>query len=447
MAIVAPFKGLRFNEDKAGHLAQLITPPYDIISEEQQDIYYKKNPYNIIRLEYGKTFEDDDSTNNRYVRAAKYLNSWRNEGILVRDKQPSIYLCQHEFEINSTKMIRWGFTCNVKLEPYERGVILPHEETLPRHKADRLELMRACQANFSPIFGLYTDKELQIDKLLQSEASGNAPDIEIMDEEGHTHRMWLIKNKEVISQLQKKMFDQRILIADGHHRYETALTYKNELRAREKISSGEEKPYDYVMMNLVNLYDPGLLILPTHRLVKYNGNFSEILVRMQKEFYIEKLELEQYYTNPQEIQNTLWSKAELDSQMDQQEHKHLYAIYSGQKLYLLTLKNKNLLNSLPQGRSVFWNQLDVAVLQSMILEKYLDIGFEEVASGDYLKYTRDNAEVFKEVDNGNYQIGIFINPTLIEEVILVASQGEKMPQKSTYFYPKLITGLVINDLT
>lgn len=447
MAKIVPFRGIRFNQEKAGKLAELVTPPYDVIDEGSQEAFYQRNPYNIIRLEYGKKYDTDNESDNCYTRAAEYFRRWREQGILVKDEKPSLYLYQQEFKVNGAKRVRSGFICGVKLEPYEKGVIIPHEETMPKHKADRLELMRACRANFSPIFGLYADRERKVDGILESAVAGCRPDVEFRDQDDQIHRMWIVSDQNVICRMQEEMAGHRIFIADGHHRYETAMTYRDEKRGMEPAAPEGEVPYDYIMMALVNLFDPGLVILPTHRLVKCVMDFGEFLSKVKRDFHIEEMAPDRYYGNPGKVEELLRDRAGLENR-DPGEHGHVFALYGGERrLYLLTLKDENILKSLmPETRSRWWNRLDVSVLQNLILERYLGIGAEERASGNYLKYTRDGAEVFREVDAGNYQLGIFMNPTLIEELIQVAGRGEKMPQKSTYFYPKLITGLVIKEL-
>lgn len=280
MAEIIPFRGLRYNRQKAENMAALVTPPYDVIDTRAQDKYYDADPHNIIRLEYGKIYPSDGASDNRYTRAASDFLQWRQEKILVPESAPALYLHEHEFYFDGEKRIRTGLICAVKLEPYESGVILPHEETIPKHKADRLALMQSCRANFSPIFGLYADREEKIEKLLRSSTGSGgkensegtgAPELEFTDENGHRHRMWVITDPAVIRAVQDFMSGHRIIIADGHHRYETALAYRNERRQTE--NNPRPQPYDYVMMTLVNLFDPGLVVLPTHRLIRNVESF------------------------------------------------------------------------------------------------------------------------------------------------------------------------------
>jgi len=239
MAVVIPFRGLRYNQEKVGDLAEVVTPPYDVIDAAAQDHYYKINPYNIIRLEYGKTSPQDSDTENRYTRAAADFITWLKQRALVADSRPALYLYEQDFTSRGEKKTRSGLICGVKLSPYEDGIVLPHEETMLKHKADRLMLMRACSANFSPIFSLYADPENRVIAALR-EVAGNAPDVCFTDETGETHRLWVINDPVTINTVQQIMADKHIFIADGHHRYETALNYKK---------NGKPAPVTVTMMS------------------------------------------------------------------------------------------------------------------------------------------------------------------------------------------------------
>ncbi len=445
MATIIPFRGIRYNPEKVKNLDSVVTPPYDVIDQAAQDQYYLRHPYNIIRLEYGKVLEDDCPGSNRYSRAAAYYSEWIREGVLVRDREPALYLYDQEFSAGGRKKVRSAFICAVKLEPYEKGIVLPHEETMPKHKADRLELMRACRANFSPIFSLYADPEMAVTRILRDSVTGRTPDAAFRDENGEDHRLWVISDREAIGSVQRIMEEKRIFIADGHHRYETALNYR-----AERMGSGDtgNEAYNYVMMALVNLYDPGLVILPTHRLIKNagEGDVSALPRRLDEDFQLEEFRLSPQRDNFKEFLTRL---ADLGTDTSGRRlHRHVFGIYPGAgRLYLASLKNENGLKDLmPPGRSQAWQGLDVSVLHCLIIEKHLGIGPELLARGEHVTYTREEEGALAAVDNGEYQLAIFLNPTLVEEVTQVAANGEKMPQKSTFFYPKVITGLVINSL-
>jgi uncharacterized protein (DUF1015 family) len=449
MAVIAPFRGLRYNPEKVKNLADVVTPPYDVIDEAAQNLYYKRHPYNIIRLEYGKTLSGDNEGDNRYTRAAADYSAWLKEKILTPEKEPSIYVYEQQFNAGGLRKVRTGFICAVKLEQYEKGIILPHEETMPKHKADRLSLMRACRANFSPIFGLYADPEMAVTRTLRDSAGGGPPDVSFTDENGEVHTLRVISDSATIERIKTLMAGKKIFIADGHHRYETALNYKNERSLDTATFPRQGHPAcNCVMMTLVNLYDPGLEILPTHRLIRNIGEnqLSELPGKLQQNFSLERFP---YKPDRENLKDFLSELSRYGSvPYGQRLHRHAFGVYfSGGSLYLAVSKNEEELSIImPPGKSATWQGLDVSVLHTLIIENYLGIGSELRAMGDHITYTRDEYGALLAVDRGEYQLAFFLNPTLVEEVIEVAAKGEKMPQKSTYFYPKLITGLVINSL-
>lgn len=428
MAQIIPIRGLRYNPQVVGDMAAVVTPPYDVITPEAQERYYQRHPYNIVRLEYGKSEPDDDTVNNSYTRAAAIFAAWRKEGVLIQEEKPALYLYEQEFQARGRRLKRHGFFCAVRLERYERGIIMPHEETLAAPKRDRLELLRACRTNFSPIFGLYADKEASVPAVLLRAAG--KPVISFYDEFGHAHRLWVISDPAVIRKVQDRLAEERILIADGHHRYESALVYSEE--------QGAPGPHQFVMMVLVNIYDPGLVVLPTHRLVRDGGNLElpRVLQALEEQFVIAE-------APPASAWNFEAFLASLASR-----GRHAYGLYAGHgKLYILKLRaSVPVQELLPQDKSPAWRELDVAILHHLVLDRILGIGPQEGASGDLLAYTRDEERALELVDSGEYRLGFFLNPTRVEEVVAVAEAGDRMPQKSTYFYPKLITGLVLNPL-
>lgn len=444
MAIIIPFRGIRYKQEKVKRLEDVVTPPYDVIDASGQDRYYRRHPYNIIRLEYGKTRDTDGPGDNRYTRAASFYREWLEQGILAQEEAPAIYLYEQEFTAGGRKMVRSALICAVRLEPYEKGIVLPHEETMPKHKADRLELMRACRANFSPIFGLYTDPARSVTGLLQKAAGERRPDAAFSGENGEQHRLWVITEQHTISSIRQIMTDKQIFIADGHHRYETALNYRAEAAAG---GGPENQARDYVMMTLVNLYDPGLVILPTHRLLRgIPENDLEVLPeRLQEYFRLEEFPLTPEKENFGKFMKELALRGAVPDNPN--THRHVFGLYTGGSLFFVTLRDEERLGELmPAGKSRVWQGLDVAVLHSLVMERYLGIGGEQRAAGDHITYTREEEGALAAVDRGDYQLAFFLNPTLVGEVTEVAATGEKMPQKSTYFYPKMITGLVINSL-
>ena len=439
MSTIVPIRGIRYVLEEIEDLAQVVTPPYDIIDTAAQARYYARHPNNIIRLELGQTFAQDDEKNNRYLRAANYYTRWLAEGILAREEQPALYLYEQEFEYHGEKKVRTGFICGVRLEPYSNGNILPHEETLSKPKADRLQLMRACRANFSPVFGLYADPQQAINQALQSDCTQRPPDMEFTDESEETHRLWVIDDPTILKEVVERMTALPIFIADGHHRYETALSFAEEMQTQDL------KGYDTVLMTLVNLYDPGMLILPTHRLVKNIRNLDQEHFKDQlfTYFEVEPFVLPSGEAEQAEAITDFFNQLETRGKTG-----HVFGMYSREKgLSLLTLKPECSPHALlDPDRSAAWRNLDVAILDNLVLDRLLGIGSEQRKNQDHLTYTRSEQEALDLVNAGIEQLAFFLNPTRVEEVTQVASAGDKMPQKSTYFYPKLITGLVINPL-
>jgi len=438
VAKIIPFRGLRYNPKLAGDMTALITPPYDVIDETAQRRFYAKSPYNIIRLEYGQIWPSDNTADSRYTRALAFWANWLAEGSLVHEKKPSVYLYEQEFSIDGNRLTRTGLICGVSLEEYQSGTILPHEETLSRAKADRLELLRHCRANFSPIFGLYDDPSLAVEEATRP-YKAKPPVTAFSDDSGEVHRLWPIDDPVALAEIKSALLDKKVFIADGHHRYETALAFHQEM-----CEAGNNN-FGFVLMTLVNLHDPGLIILPTHRQVKNIPGFDTgiLLKKLGGVFRISSLTL------PKEGRSEVLL-AELASQRRELSTTHSFLLYTGNdNLYRLTLPRGAAADTLQQcaGMSQPWRRLDVAVLQCLVLEKILGIDRQARERGDNLTYTREEAGALDAVDSGSCQAVFFMNPTLVREVLEVASAGDKMPQKSTYFYPKLVTGLVINDFT
>lgn len=429
MAEIIALKGVRYSPDLSGDLRELTTPPYDVIGEQEQQMYYDRHPNNVIRLEYGKIYPTDDENNNRYTRAAGDLQEWLASGVLQREEKPALYLYEQEFVVAGNKYVRTGLICGVRLAEYAERVVLPHEETLAKPKEDRLKLMKACLANFSSIFGLYRDQEHKLDNLLISAREG-AKSLEFTDDQGEIHRLWVIDREDVIAQAKELMVEKPIYIADGHHRYETALHFKREMEA-------EGKPgYDYIMMTLVNVYDPGLVVMPTHRLVNNVSDFNSerLLTRLEQDFEVELIDK---VSNDDQLPQKMKQFTGLMAERGEKDQVFGLCLKDG-ALYLLTNKGGK-----PNTGSAN-ERLDVSVLQQEILEKYLGIGADERENESNLVYTRDEVYGCKAVLENQYQACFFLNPTKVTEVTDVADESGKMPQKSTYFYPKLVTGLVLN---
>lgn len=427
MATVSPFRGVRYNPDQIQDLSSVVTPPYDVIDTQAQKKYYKKNPYNVIRLELGYQYAADNEQDNRYLRAAADYRTWLAQNILIQEKRPALYLYEQEFTVGNKIYSRTGFFARVKLEEYATGKILPHEETLASPKADRLALLSACKANFSPVFAYYEDPTGELDAGF-AKIKISPPDIDITDEMGEKHRLWAITDPSIHSMAAASFKDKVLYIADGHHRYETALTY---YRTTNSYA-------DSLLMYLVNTSDPGLVILPTHRIVHNLGAFqlAPFLEQLQRNFTLEKIDL----PGPEQIQGILEKREQLGE----------VALIMGTRepaTYLLILKNKDSIRACCPSHSQAWCDLDVAALHILIFSEILGINPERMSQQENLMYTRDEAEALKALYNREGELAFFLNPTRIEQITAVAATGDKMPQKSTYFYPKLLTGLIINDLT
>ncbi|MFH1288082.1 MAG: DUF1015 domain-containing protein [bacterium] len=433
MAHIIPFRGILYNQKKVKDLSKVVTPPYDVISPKRQDEYYKKSPYNIVRLDLGKEIKGDNSKKNKYTRADCFINEWLERDVLSRDEVPAFYFHTHTYYLkNNLKKVRSGFISLVKIEDFENGVVLPHEKTFKKITSDRLEILRRCETNLSQIFALYPDKTNKINKLFNAKL--NKPAVKLIDEEGSVHRLWKITDTDTIKKIQKDIEKKPLFIADGHHRYETALNYRNGKRIKDKKTTGGD-PYNYVMMYLSNMDDVGLTILPTHRLLR---DFSPF----------EMSELEQYFSVKKlPFKNEKQKASQLKTLINRMGKKgfkrHLFGLYlSGEKTFLLLdLKDCNhILEKLEHGKPTEWAELDVVILHYILIHTIFKTKEEDIS------YIADTETACGKVDRKEAKAVILLNPTKISQVKKIASLGEKMPHKSTYFYPKILTGLVINTL-
>lgn len=419
MAVIKPFGALRFTE-KAGDTVQLVCPPYDIISEEERIAYLETNENNVIRLELPR--EGDDP----YKTAGETLKDFLNRGIMATDKDDSIYIYEESFTAYGQNYSVKGFICRVQLEEFSKGIVLPHEETLSKAKRDRFDLMKATGCNFSQIYSLYNDDgscEDIINRLSERRA-----DITLTDGENVTHRLWAVPENDDVRLLCEKFADKKLYIADGHHRYETALNYRNHL-----IESGEDNDdCRYVMMCLVAMENDGLVVFPTHRIVRgLDGFDSDEMLKKCRDYF----DLESF--GDYDSAKSALDKAYL-------EGKRAFVFYCREYI-LLTLKDISVMDDMAAGCKAL-RQLDVTVLHSLILERLFGIDKANMADQTNLTYTRSADEAIEAVNSGNADCAFLLNPTRVEEIRDVAAAGDKMPQKSTYFYPKLITGLVMNKI-
>lgn len=432
MVRIAPLRGILYNPKKIRDLSKVIAPPYDVITPEGRERLYRKSPYNIVRLILSQE-------PNPYESVARLFDGWRAEEIFVRDEKPALYFLSHRFSDAEGKVReRLGFIALAQLEDFSTGTIRPHEKTLAAPKEDRLRLMLACHANLSPIFALYSHPKQTIHNALTEQVQGVAPSIEAKEDGGGTCLMWRITDPETIRLVQREMAGQPLLIADGHHRYEAALNYRDRLREEKGSRSGREA-FNYVMMYFANMNDDGLVILPTHRLVRSFTPipFQKLEEELQKYFYLEPY--------PKTPEGQRWFLRALRSGG---KKRHLIgASFKRDPRYLiLRLKNKRFMQRLAKGLSAPLLELDVSILHLLLLEHVLGIAPEEQTKDGTISYSQDEERVLKAVDKEDYQAAFILNPPKPEEIMAVTQSGEKMPQKTTYFYPKLITGLVINQI-
>lgn len=423
MAEIKAFKGMRYTYS-GGSLNTLVCPPYDIISDAQRESYIKKNPYNIIRLELPKGGDE------RYREAGDTLDKWLDGEILACDGEDGVYVYEMQFTANGAKRSLKGFVSLVRLTDFSEGIVLPHEETLSKAKQDRFDLMGETFCNFSQIYSLYMDEDNSVYGIIDGSSNG-APDMEVTDGDGTVHRMWRISDKNTISKLTKAFVDKKLYIADGHHRYETALNFHRSLCASGKAVPGDRS--GYVMMMLVNMENNGLVVFPTHR-----------IVHGLAEFNAEKIidECKKYFT-VSEAPDEGRMQAALNMAYD--EGKKAFAMYVGAgNCFVMTLKDETAVKRLLPDMSDAYCGLDVSVLHSLVLERIFGIDKENMANQKNLGYTRSREEALRAVDIDGADCSFILNPTKVSEIRDVAAAGEKMPQKSTYFYPKLITGLVMN---
>jgi len=438
MAEVQPFRGLRYNVERTGDISSLISPPYDIISPEEQQFYYRQSPYNVIRLELGEEQPFDSPENNKYTRAADTLKKWLEEGILFREPVPAFYIFEHRFIHQGVMKRRWGLTARVRLGSQSVGEARPHEVTLESRIGDRLNLLRSCRVNFSPILGMVRKGLLPL--LLQ--LTRDNPDLSAVDHQGIAHNMWVIRDEKSLAEVSAWYAHKALYIADGHHRYETALAYQREQQAARSHCSGSEA-FNFVMMTLADAEDPGTIALPTHRLVRLPQPQSSAKLREELSLFFNVEDCDPSGgTLPERLKTWLGI---LEEQGKRGTAMGLYGL-NNQRLYVITPRQKTKLQAmLPSSYSQDWKDSDVTLLHWIILRQIMGINTPQKEE-ECLGYTLDEQEAINRVNSGEYQLAFLMNPVPIPKVLAVADAGDRMPPKSTYFYPKLPTGLVMYPL-
>jgi uncharacterized protein (DUF1015 family) len=410
MAEIIPFRGLLYDLFKVS-IEDVLAPPYDIITPEGRESLYTKSPYNIVRIDFGKEEPGDDEIENKYTRAKRWFDVWIKDGVLIRSKKPSFYAYEITYTIHEIRKQTLGFLCLVKLEDLGKGSIYPHECTHSRPKQDRLNLLKACEANTSPIFSLYKSSADGISSIL-SKITLTAPYLQAADISGNLHRLWQIDHSEEIEIIKQELADKPIFIADGHHRYETSFEYWREMSGK-KTSPSRRKSYDYTLMFLANMMDEGITILPTHRLIKQIP--ENIHGMVSKYFEIETI------ANDFDIRRRLSGR------------KNAFGFFRRPEKvwYVLTYRGRNLSEVNPDLR-----EIDVIILHEMV--------FKKILPNAKIGYEMDISKTLEQVNEGEFAAAFFLNPTRVEDVERSAFSSMRMPPKSTYFYPKLLTGLVLN---
>ncbi|MCY4403499.1 MAG: DUF1015 domain-containing protein [Candidatus Poribacteria bacterium] len=414
---VVPFQGLRYNVEKVGNISDVIAPPYDVIKPEERVDLETRHSANIIRLILSQPQDNDTANDNQYTRAAALLNQWINNKTLLQDTTPRYYIYDQSFQAPDGKhYTRRALIALVKLEPFENKVILPHEKTHAGPKIDRLNLMRTCHTNLSPIFLLYADSDGEIEQVMHGFTDDNPPLIDCPESFGSTHQLWCLDNPESNREIQKLFSSKPLLIADGHHRYETALAFRDEMK--QKKTNSKPIGYDYMMVNLVRMESPGLAVLAIHRLLRNltTEQINHAITGLPEVFEIHEID----------SQSILMEKLE-----GFKGKSSVVGMYTPDNHFRLLVP-----------RSPSAGQLDVTLVQDTIIKKLFNVD----TLANHISYTAYADDAIGHVKERTDRVAILMNPTPVEQVLDVAMAGKTMPQKSTYFYPKMATGFVLNPL-
>jgi uncharacterized protein (DUF1015 family) len=443
MAQVFPFRAFRYDPARVAY-DRVLTQPYDKISPAMQEQYYAADPHNLIAVEKGRVGPEDSPQNNVYTRAAAALEQWIRESVIVQDPAPALYAYSQEYSVPGTgeRRTRRGFIGAGKLEDYSAGVIFRHEQTLSGPKADRLDLLRHTRMHTGQLFMLYSDSERRVDAILSEQESTAQPVTEMRDEYGVVHRLSMIADAQRISDIQSAMANHKLVIADGHHRYETALNYRNQRRAPTG-QANPKAPCERSMMTFINTHSEGLTILPTHRLASNLHDFSWAAVRRHLEPWF-AAEPFTFRTDAEKAE----ARANFLNCLTRARAHRAIGVYPAlpsakRAYYVLTLRPGADLAQLLPNVSTLQRELDVVLLHEGILEPALGITPQAVTSEKNLTYERDANAALEAVDRGDTQIAFLLNPCDVEQVMGIATAGEVLPQKSTDFYPKLLSGITM----
>jgi uncharacterized protein (DUF1015 family) len=434
MAEIQAFHGVRYNPARVGELADVLCPPYDIIDARFQQELYERSPYNFVRIEYGRQYPQDGPGDSRYTRAARFMHDWLEQGVLLADAHPAIYIDDHYFNFGGRDIRRRGLMVRVRLEEWAKMIVRPHEGTLSAPKSDRINLIGALAANTSPVLSMYEDPFNRISCLLEGAAAdGRAAGL--AERDGERHDLWVIDDAAIIGAVAAELAESPLYIADGHHRYESALVYQREQHARFPLAAAGAG-FNFVMMTLIAFNDPGVLILPPHRLLRGlpEAKMAGLRENLSAFFDVESIVLDS---------EGAWET--VDRRLSEPERLRLVIFgLDGRNLWLLTLRDFETAQRLmPQFHTVTYKQLDVSMVDHIILENILGLKPEGEA-GIAFNYDRD--EALAGVTAGEYQLAFIVKPVRPETIKAIADASDRMPRKSTYFYPKLPSGLVLNRL-
>ena len=432
MPEIQAFRGIRYDLGHVGSLSEVVAPPYDVIGPELQDDLYKKHPSNVVRLILNRREPADDEANNCYTRARRFLKSWREEGVLFTEANPAVYVYHQEFCVGDETFTRRGFMARMRVSPFGQGTVFPHEQTMPGPKMDRLMLTAVCKANLSQIFALYPDPEHEAQDLLERAIADQTP-TEATDHLGVVHRLWPVTNVDVISDVVGVMGPKPMFIADGHHRYETACEYRNQIYESGALT--EDHPANFVLTMCVAMDDPGMIVLPTHRLFRGLPEMTsdELTARLGECFTTRPAA-----TGP-ETAGSVWEDVET---CGDQAALGLYTQKDGRWIIAqLTDAGRRKMAEIAADHDEPWRELGVSILHRLVVETLL--GQEEIPKPRYVHLVD---EVVEGLRSGDFPMAALVMPATIDHIRTISLAGERMPPKSTYFYPKLLSGLVINPL-
>jgi uncharacterized protein (DUF1015 family) len=415
MTEIRSFQALRYNKEKVQDLNKVVCPPYDVISEQQQKEYYNLSPYNFVRILLAKQKPSDTKDDNRYTRSNTVYQEWLKSGVLMQDERPCIYYYRQEYKVLGARYNRLGFIALMKTQDEENSKVYPHEKTHAAAKEDRFHLWKTLNAALSPIFVCFSDKEKKIEKIFINNVAQSDPAIDVVDVDGVRHIVWPVDDQQLIQEIVDTMADQPVFIADGHHRYEVSRQLKQWKMSHNSKHTGDEN-YNYVMTYFTNMDSRDLQIFPMHRIVK---TFPKDISFLEEHFRLDRIKLKEDLL-------VLLAKAG--------QNEHAFGLYTREGMWLLRLKNKTLIDKLVTEGSSEYKRLDATILKYFIFDQI------RISSEDII-YTKDMNDITNMVDEKQAAAGFVMNAVRIQQLKKIALNGEKMPPKTTYFYPKLLSGL------